>query len=128
MSTRLVARGPGAECHGDRQVAARRINAVHRTSALVLGVGLGVFGVLGLVNRLAWFSTSGASILGLSSNGLLSMVSLVTAAVLIAAGLRGGRTASTVTSPSEHCSCSPASRTCWCSTALGMCSRSGCRT
>lgn len=85
---------PGA---GRASSSARRINAIHRTSALVLGAGLGVFGILGLINRLAWFSTRGASILGLSSNGLLSLLSLLTAAVLIAAGLRGGRTASTVT-------------------------------
>lgn len=82
---------------GHASSTARRINTIHRTSALVLGAGLGVFGVLGLINRLAWFSTRGASILGLSSNGLLAMLSLVTAAVLIAAGLRGGRSASTVT-------------------------------
>ena len=35
--------------------------------------------------------------LGLSSNGLLSIISLVVGAVLIAAALRGGRLASTVT-------------------------------
>ena len=75
----------------------RRINAVHRTSAIVLGLGIGVFGVLGLINRLDFFSTTGAPLLGLSSNGLLSTISLVTAAVLIAAGLRGGRIASTIT-------------------------------
>ena len=82
----------------ERQVnTARRINALHRTSAIVLGLGLAVFGVLGLLNRLEPFSTTGAPVLGLSSNGLLSVISLVTAAVLIVAGLRGGRTASTVT-------------------------------
>ena len=35
--------------------------------------------------------------LGLSSNGLLSVISLVVGGVLIAAGVRGGRTASTIT-------------------------------
>ena len=62
----------------------------------MFGLGLGAFGVLGFVNRLDMFSTTGRPVLGLSSNGLLSTISVVVAAILIAAGLRGGRTASTV--------------------------------
>ena len=52
--------------------------------------------MLGLVNRLDMFSTTGKPVLGLSSNGALSVISLVVAAILIAAALRGGRPASTV--------------------------------
>ena len=63
---------------------------------MLFGLGLGTFGVLGLINRLDPFSTSGQEILGLSSNGLLSVISLVVAVILIAAGVRGGRLASTV--------------------------------
>lgn len=73
------------------------LSLVHRVGAVVFAAGLVVFGVLGLVNRLDPFSTSGTPILGLSSNGLLSVISLVVAAVLVAAAVRGGRTASTVT-------------------------------
>ncbi len=69
---------------------------MHGVGAVLFGVGLGAFGVLGLVERLDWFSTRGTPVLGLSTNGLLSAISLVTAAVLIAAAVRGGRTASTV--------------------------------
>ena len=64
--------------------------------AIAFGLGLGTFGVLGLVNRLDPFSTTGQPVLGLSSNGLLSVISLVVAAILITAGVRGGRVASTV--------------------------------
>jgi hypothetical protein len=74
-----------------------RLDVVHRVGAVLFGLGLWVFGILGLVNRLDPFSTSGAPVLGLSSNGLLSVISLVVGAVLIAAAARGGRTASTVT-------------------------------
>jgi len=42
------------------------------------------------------FSTTGRSVLGLSSNVLLSVISIVVGGILVAAGLRGGRTASTV--------------------------------
>ena len=73
-----------------------RLDHLHRVGAVVFAVGLGVFGVLGLLNGLAMFSTTGPQVFGLSTNGALSIISLVVAAILIAAGLRGGRTASTV--------------------------------
>ncbi|OMQ15363.1 hypothetical protein A7K94_0210055, partial [Modestobacter sp. VKM Ac-2676] len=76
--------------------AARVVPAVHRIGAVVVAGVLATFGVLGLVDGLAYFSTDGERILGLSSNGLLSTISLVTAAVLIAAALHSSRTASTV--------------------------------
>jgi hypothetical protein len=72
------------------------LDALHRVGAAVFGLAIGTFGVLGLVDRLDMFSTTGRPVLGLSSNGLLSVISLVVAAVLVAAALRGGRTASTV--------------------------------
>ena len=73
-----------------------RLDHLHRVGAVVFGLGIGMFGVLGFVNRLDMFSTTGAPVLGLSSNGLLSTISVVVAVILIAASLRGGRTASTV--------------------------------
>ncbi|MGY1839904.1 MULTISPECIES: DUF4383 domain-containing protein [unclassified Modestobacter] len=76
--------------------AARVVPAVHRIGAVVVAGVLATFGVLGLVDGLDYFSTDGERILGLSSNGLLSTISLVTAAVLIAAALHSSRTASTV--------------------------------
>jgi uncharacterized protein DUF4383 len=75
----------------------RRLDVVHRVGAAGLGGALWVFGILGLVNRLAMFSITGGHVLGLSSNGLLSVISLVVGAVLIGAAVRGGRPASTVT-------------------------------
>lgn len=75
----------------------RRLNGLHRVGAVAFGLGLWTFGILGLLNRLDWFTTRGQPVLGLTSNGLLSVISLVVGAVLIAAAARGGRTASTVT-------------------------------
>jgi len=71
------------------------VPSVHRIGALVVAAVIAAFGVLGLVNGLDYFSTDGERIAGLSSNGLLSTISLVTAAVLVAAALRGSRIAST---------------------------------
>ena len=73
------------------------LDAVHRVGAVLFALGLWVFGILGLVNRLDPFTTNGTPVLGLSSNGLLSVISLVVGAILIAAATRGGRMASTVT-------------------------------
>jgi hypothetical protein len=74
-----------------------RLDAVHRVGAILFGLGLWVFGIFGIVGRVEPFSTSGEPVLGLSSNGLLSAISLIVGGVLIAAAVRGGRTASTVT-------------------------------
>jgi hypothetical protein len=73
-----------------------RVPAVHRLGAVAVALVVLVFGLLGFAGGLDFFSTSGEPILGMSSNGLLSAISVVTAAVLIAAAVRGARIASTV--------------------------------
>ncbi|MGY1722041.1 DUF4383 domain-containing protein [Blastococcus sp. SYSU DS0533] len=70
--------------------------AVHRIGAVVVAAVIAVFGVLGFADGLAFFSTEGERVLGLSSNGLLSTISVATAVVLVAAAVRGPRIASTV--------------------------------
>jgi hypothetical protein len=75
---------------------AGRILAVHRLGAIAVALVVLVFGLLGFAGGLDFFSTSGEPVLGMSSNGLLSAVSVVTALVLIGAALRGPRIASTV--------------------------------
>ena len=71
-----------------------RVPAVHRIGALVVATVIAAFGVLGLLDGLDYFSTDGERIAGLSSNGLLSTISLLTAAVLVVAAVRGSRPAS----------------------------------
>jgi hypothetical protein len=72
-----------------------RVPKVHRVGAVLVAAVIAAFGVLGLADGLAYFSTDGERIAGLSSNGLLSTISLVTAAVLVTAALSGPRVAST---------------------------------
>ena len=79
------ARGPGS-----------RVPVVHRVGAIAVALTILTFGVLGFTGGLDFFSTSGSPVLGMSSNGLLSTISVVTAAALITAALRGPRIASTV--------------------------------
>ena len=87
---------PDADPPGSPQPAGSRVFLVQRTGALVVAVFLLVFGALGFAGGLDYFSTDGERVLGLSSNGLLSTLSVVVAAVLIGAALLGPRVASTV--------------------------------
>jgi hypothetical protein len=73
-----------------------RVFAVQRAGALAVAAVILVFGLLGFAGGLPFFSTDGNPVLGMSSNGLLSTVSVVTAVVLFGAALRSPRMASTV--------------------------------
>ena len=77
--------GPGA-----------RVYAVQRTGAVLVALTLLVFGLLGFAGGLDYFSTEGERILGLSSNGLLSTISVVMAVVLLVAAARSPRVTSTI--------------------------------
>ena len=73
-----------------------RVFLVQRAGALAVAAVILVFGVLGFAGGLDFFSTDGEEILGMSSNGLLSTVSVLTAVVLVVVALRSPRFASTV--------------------------------
>jgi hypothetical protein len=73
-----------------------RVFAVQRVGAVAVALVISVFGLLGFAGGLGFFSTEGQPVLGMSSNGLLSTVSVLTAVVLLVAALRGPRLASTV--------------------------------
>ncbi|MCD2196910.1 DUF4383 domain-containing protein [Actinomycetospora endophytica] len=74
----------------------RGVLLVHRIGAVLAAAVLVTFATAGVAGGLEFFSTEGRPVLGLSSNGLLSAISIATAVVLVAAAIRGGRTASTV--------------------------------
>jgi len=80
----------------ERQGIGARVFVVQRVGAVVVGATVLVFGILGFGDGLDFFATDGQPVLGMSSNGLLSTVSVVTAAVLFAAAAIGPRAASTV--------------------------------
>jgi hypothetical protein len=72
------------------------VYAVQRAGAVLVALFLLVFALLGFASGQAFFSTRGQSVLGMSSNGLLSTLSVVVALVLLASAVRSPRTASTV--------------------------------
>ena len=69
---------------------------VHQVGSGVLGGVLVTFGLLGFVNQLDFFATTGGDVAGISSNGLLSTVSLVFGAGLIASAFAPRATSSWV--------------------------------
>ena len=73
-----------------------RVYAVQRAGALLVALFLLVFALLGFASGQRFFSTQGEPVLGMSSNGLLSTLSVGVALVLLAAAARGARAASTV--------------------------------
>jgi hypothetical protein len=72
------------------------VYAVQRTGAVLVAAFLLVFGLLGFASGQDFASTEGRSVLGMSSNGLLSTLSVVVAVVLLFAAARSPRTTSTV--------------------------------
>jgi hypothetical protein len=73
-----------------------RVFAVQRLGAVLVGATLLVFGLLASTTGVSFLATHGERVLGMSSNGLLSALSLVVAAVLFWAAVRGPGVASTV--------------------------------
>jgi Domain of unknown function (DUF4383) len=87
---------PAARTDEDTPAPASIVFRVQRTGAICVGLFLLVFGLIGLAGGLGFFDTQGEQILGLSSNGALSTLSIVVGLVLVGAALRGPRVASTV--------------------------------
>ncbi|MER5450903.1 DUF4383 domain-containing protein [Streptomyces sp. NPDC002764] len=69
---------------------------VYRYGAAFCGLTLLVFGVLGFADELSPFSTGGQRIAGMSTNGVLSLISVVVGLALIGGGIVGGNFASTL--------------------------------
>jgi hypothetical protein len=77
------------------QRRASAVDMVHRVGAGILGIGLLVFAITGLSRGVSWIGSEGQQVLGLSTNGALSVISIVAAVLLIAAALWGGTVSST---------------------------------
>ncbi|MFJ9605347.1 DUF4383 domain-containing protein [Kitasatospora sp. NPDC101176] len=71
-----------------------RLVTVWRIGAGLGGVFLIVFGCLGLADHPGFLSTHGSDVAGLSTNGALSILSIVAGAVLVVGAVIGGNFAS----------------------------------
>ncbi|MFF3976252.1 DUF4383 domain-containing protein [Streptomyces sp. NPDC055808] len=73
-----------------------KLAQVYRWGAAFCGLVLLTFGCLGFADQLSPFNTNGSHIAGMSTNGVLSLLSVVFGLVLIAGAIVGGNVASTV--------------------------------
>ncbi|WP_042419089.1 DUF4383 domain-containing protein [Streptacidiphilus anmyonensis] len=73
-----------------------RLGQVYRYSAGAIGLFLIVFGILGFTNNVGFFSTTGDHVAGMTSNGALSLLSVLFGALLVGGAAVGGNFASTL--------------------------------
>lgn len=73
-----------------------RLSQVYRFGAGLMGLFLLVFGILGLTHNIGFFDTGGKEVAGLSTNGTLSVISIVVGALLLYGMVKGGNFASTL--------------------------------
>ncbi|WP_269854137.1 DUF4383 domain-containing protein [Streptomyces sp. RPT161] len=73
-----------------------RLSQVYRIGAGLMGLVLVAFGILGLLNHVGFFSLHGQRVAGLSSNGALSVLSIVIGALLFVGMVIGRNFASTL--------------------------------
>lgn len=73
-----------------------RLSKVYRFGAGLMGLFLLVFGILGLIDKVGWFDTRGDEVVGLSTNGTLSVLSVAVGLLLLVGMVIGGNFASTL--------------------------------
>lgn len=73
-----------------------RLSRVYRFGAGLMGLFLLVFGILGLIDKVGWFDTGGDEVVGLSTNGTLSVLSIAVGLLLFVGMVIGGNFASTL--------------------------------
>lgn len=71
-----------------------RLSRVYRFGAGLMGLVLLAFGILGFFGQVGFFSTDGSEVAGLSSNGALSVLSVIVGPLLLAGAAVGGNVAS----------------------------------
>ncbi|MEU1704393.1 DUF4383 domain-containing protein [Streptomyces sp. NPDC005706] len=97
MATHSVHTRPGRQIQFDKHLPVdHRLNTVYRIGAGLIGAFLLVFGILGLIDQIGFFNTGGDRVIGLNTNGTLSVLSIVVGVILLAGMVIGGNVASTL--------------------------------
>ncbi|MFD9511923.1 DUF4383 domain-containing protein [Streptomyces mirabilis] len=73
-----------------------RLNTFYRIGAGLMGLFLLAFGILGLTNKVGFFTTHGDTVMGLNTNGSLSVLSICVGLLLFVGMVIGGNFASTL--------------------------------
>lgn len=95
-ASRISVLHPRAPAQPERTDVDRRVFSVQRLGAGLVGLFLLVFGVVGALSAVPFFTAQGEHILGLSADGLLAALSVAVGAALIGAAVEGPRLASGV--------------------------------
>ncbi|MFG2558104.1 DUF4383 domain-containing protein [Streptomyces sp. NPDC048496] len=73
-----------------------RLSSVYRVGAGLMGLVLLAFGILGLIDKIGFFDTGGATVAGLNTNGALSVLSICVGLLLFTGMVIGANFASTL--------------------------------
>lgn len=73
-----------------------RLNLVYRIGAGLMGLGLLVFGIFGIIDKIGFFDTGGDQVWSLNTNGALSWLSVAVGLLLFVGMVIGGNFASTL--------------------------------
>ncbi|MEU5069939.1 DUF4383 domain-containing protein [Streptomyces asoensis] len=73
-----------------------RLNLVYRIGAGLMGLGLIVFGIFGIIDRIGFFDTGGDQVWSMNTNGALSWLSVAVGLLLLVGMVIGGNFASTL--------------------------------
>ncbi|MFD9392378.1 DUF4383 domain-containing protein [Streptomyces sp. NPDC060000] len=73
-----------------------RLNLVYRIGAGLMGLGLIVFGIFGIIDKIGFLDTGGDQVWSLNTNGALSWLSIAVGLLLLVGMVIGGNFASTL--------------------------------
>jgi Domain of unknown function (DUF4383) len=97
MNTHALRHEPGQRIRLDEHLPVdHRLSTVYRIGAGLMGLVLLAFGILGLIDKVGFFSTGGATVAGLNTNGTLSVLSICIGVLLFVGMVIGGNFASTL--------------------------------
>ncbi|WP_406419108.1 DUF4383 domain-containing protein [Streptomyces sp. NBC_00842] len=89
--------GPGRMARLDEHLPVdHRLSSVYRVGAGLMGLVLLAFGILGVIDKIGFFDTGGATVAGLNTNGALSVLSICVGLLLFIGMVIGGNFASTL--------------------------------
>ncbi|WP_405831877.1 DUF4383 domain-containing protein [Streptomyces sp. NBC_01176] len=97
MATHVLRPGTGKRFVLDEHLPVdHRLSTFYRIGAGLMGLFLLAFGILGLTDNIGFFTTHGDTVVGLNTNGTLSVLSICVGLILFAGMVIGGNVASTV--------------------------------
>jgi len=97
MATHSVHQGPQRRTRLDEHLPVdHRLSRVYRIGAGLMGLFLLVFGIFGIIDKIGFFDTGGDTVVGLNTNGALSILSVCVGLLLLVGMVIGGNFASTL--------------------------------